>query len=127
MDLVEYKLIKEKTFRRHPWELTRERFLHFLLNQSGVIKNLADTGSGDGYLAASVAIRYPEAQVTAIDINYTNDLLEQLQQNKPANLFFTNDFHHIPSDRPIDAILLMDVLEHIENPEMLLKDLLELK
>lgn len=127
MDLVEYKLIKEKTFRRHPWELTRERVLHFLLDRSGTKKNLADTGSGDGYLAASVAKRYPDASVTAIDINYTNDLLEQLHQNKPANLHFTKDLNRIPSDHPIDAILLMDVLEHIEKPDILLKELLQLK
>lgn len=126
MDLVEYKLIKEKTFRRHPWELSRERFLHFLIDQLPVKKNLADTGSGDGYLAASVAKRYPEARVTAIDINYTNELLEHLQQNKPANLHFTRDIHDIPPDHPADAILLMDVLEHIEKPERLLKELLQL-
>lgn len=127
MDLVEYKLIKEKTFRRHPWELTRERFLHFLLDRLAERKNLADTGSGDGYLAASVAKRYPEASVTAIDINYTHDLLEHLEQDKPANLQFTKDIRHIPSNHPADAILLMDVLEHIGQPENLLKELLQLK
>lgn len=127
MDLVEYKLIKEKSFRRHPWEQTRMQFLFYLLNRLPNKNNLADTGSGDGYLASGIATRYPEARVTAIDINYTDELLEALHTGKPANLRFTRDLHVIPDDPPADAIILMDVLEHIEKPEELLKELLQLK
>lgn len=127
MDLVEYQQIKEKSFRRHPWELTRVRFLHFLLDRLPGKKNIADTGSGDGYLAASVAARYPEARVTAIDINYTDDLLKELKQDKPDNLQFTRDLHDIPADNPVNAIILMDVLEHIAQPELLLEKILQLK
>lgn len=127
MDLVEYKLIKEKTFRRHPWEQTRLRVLRFLLQRLPRIKNIADTGSGDGYLAAGIASRYQEANVTAIDINYTDQLLKELEITKPANLHFTRNLSDIPADQPTDAIILMDVLEHIEIPEELLQDLLQLK
>jgi Methyltransferase domain len=127
MDLVEYKQIKEKSFRRHPWEQTRLQFLLYLLNRLPHKNNFADTGSGDGYLASGVANRYPEARVTAIDINYTDELLEELNTTKPPNLSFTRDLHDIPDNETAGAIILMDVLEHIEKPEQLLKDLLSLK
>ena len=127
MDLVEYKLVKEKSFRRHPWEQTRLRFLCFLLDRLPRKKYFADTGSGDGYLAAGIASRYPEARVTAIDINYTDELLKELDQSKPDNLHFNRNLTAIPTDQPADAVILMDVLEHIEKPEELLKELLQLK
>jgi len=127
MDLVEYKLIKEKSFRRHPWEQTRMQFLFYLLNRLHNKKNFADTGSGDGYLASGIATRYPEARVTAIDINYTDELQKELNIAKPVNLRFTRDLNVIPDHPPADAIILMDVLEHIEKPEELLKELLTLK
>jgi Methyltransferase domain len=127
MDLVEYKQIKDTSFRRHPWEQTRMQFLLYLLRRLPRKKNIADTGSGDGYLAAGVASRYPEARVTAIDINYTDELLEELNTTRPANLFFTREINDLPAEPPTDVIILMDVLEHIEKPEELLKNLLQLK
>lgn len=65
--------------------------------------------------------------MTAIDINYTDELLEELNTTKPPNLSFTRDLHDIPDNETAGAIILMDVLEHIEKPEQLLKDLLSLK
>lgn len=126
MDLVEYKLVKEAGFRRHPWELTRLRFLRFLVNRLPDKNNLADLGSGDGFLAADIAMNHKGATVTAVDINYTEELLTALDKKKPANLRFTRELKEIPSEIQADAIILMDVLEHIEKPGELLKELLKL-
>jgi hypothetical protein len=121
MDLVEYKLVKEKSFQRHPWELTRLRFLRFLVNRLTRKKNIADIGSGDGFLAAGIATAQPAATITAVDINYTSDILALLNEQKPVNLWFTNELNEIPADTPTDAIILMDVLEHVEQPGLLLE------
>ncbi len=126
MDLVEYKLVKEKTFRRHPWEQARLQFLRFQVNRLTHKKNMADIGSGDGYLASGIASLYPDATVTAVDINYTNEILNELNTQQ-KNLRYTRDLKDIPSTRPADVLILMDVLEHIEKPEELLRELLNLQ
>lgn len=124
MDLVEYKLVKKEGFSRHPWELTRLRFLRFLVNRLPGKKNIADVGSGDGYLAAGIAGSQPGATVTAVDINYTEEILAFLNEQKPLNLQFTNELKEIPSNTPANAIVLMDVLEHVEQPGFLLQELI---
>ena len=125
MDLVEYKLVKKEGFRRHPWELTRLRFLRFLVNRLPGKKNIADVGSGDGYLATGIANTHPGAMVTAVDINYTEQILSYLNEQKPVNLQFTNDLNNIPSNSPANAIVLMDVIEHVAQPGLLLQDLIK--
>ncbi len=127
MDLREY-IQTGAAIKRHPWELARLKMLRFFIRKTVADKKLiADVGSGDAFLAGGVAVSWPESNVVAADINYDQALLQKLQEHKPVNLHFTNDIISINSAANLSAIVLMDVLEHVEHPENLLKDLLQLE
>jgi hypothetical protein len=123
MDLLELRSVQSESFVRHPWEFARARIvLHFINKRNKIPKEIVDIGSGDAFIAGSVAKEYPRTNVTAIDINYKKDDLKVLTINKPENLTYFSDIHSIEkSPCKIDIILLMDILEHIENPGTFIK------
>ena len=118
MDLIELSRVGTE-FHRHPWEQARARAVaYFLKNRKPAPQNVLDVGSGDAFIASTVAQQYLDARVTAVDINYTQDVLEKLKT--PANLHLVSSLQQMPADVKTDVVLLMDVLEHVENPgEML--------
>jgi hypothetical protein len=122
MDLLELKSVETESFVRHPWEVARARIVLNLINkQKKSPKSIVDIGSGDAFIANTVAKKYPAAVVTAIDINYSEATLKKLKINKPRNLSYSSDINSIEKAAdPIDILLLMDVLEHMEHPEFLL-------
>jgi 2-polyprenyl-3-methyl-5-hydroxy-6-metoxy-1,4-benzoquinol methylase len=125
MDLIEQK-IQSKEFSRHPWELARLQILFFFLRKTGVPKNFVlDVGSGDGYLASEIAEQFPKCLVIANDIHYG----EKEKSGKKNNLLFLNDIGKLEglTDQSANYVLLMDVLEHIEHPEILLRQITQLK
>jgi len=118
MDLLELKSVKTESFVRHPWEVARARIvLNFINRRKKKPKAIVDMGSGDAFIAGSVAKEYPQTTVTAIDINYKEEDLKVLKINKSGNLAYFSDIGSIEKNPyPIDILLLMDVLEHIEHP-----------
>lgn len=127
MDLSEFIQIRPEGFKRHPWELARLKILSYFIKQcNNHPASIVDIGSGDAFLSSGIAKQYPGSRVTAIDINYTDALLKKLNKDKPQNLYFSNDLHSTVSISEIDIVVLMDVLEHIEHPEDVLKEILSL-
>jgi 2-polyprenyl-3-methyl-5-hydroxy-6-metoxy-1,4-benzoquinol methylase len=121
MDLLELKQIG-KNFKRHPWELARSKVLLFFVGKLFRGKgSLVDIGSGDGFMAKSVAGKFPQVNIIAVDSNYSNYIVHNITDSRLTNISFLED---IPSS-PVtfDGAILMDVLEHIEKPEELLMDL----
>ena len=128
MDLLELRSVQTESFVRHPWELARARIvLKFINKRKKSPKEIVDIGSGDAFIAGSVAKEYPRTNVTAIDINYKNDDLKVLSLNKPGNLSYFSDIDSIEKNPcAIDIILMMDILEHIENPGSFIKTIKDL-
>ncbi len=126
MDIKEFILVKGQNFKRHPWELARLRMLSYFIGQCKQHKTIIDIGSGDAFLSSEIAKKYPGSSVTAIDINYTSELVKELTIDKPGNLYLLADVNSIDSFCSIDIVVLMDVLEHVENPELLLQQLIRL-
>ncbi len=127
MDIKEY-IQAGSTIKRHPWELARLKILKYFIRKT--VKDphqIADIGSGDAFIATGIATKYKEATVTAVDINYEETLLTLIQKEKPSNLFFSKEVITLDTEKSIDAIVLMDVLEHIEDPEKLLQQLLSFR
>lgn len=118
MDLIELSRVGTE-FHRHPWEQARARAVgYFLKNRKPAPQNVLDVGSGDAFIASTVAQQFPNARVTALDINYTQDVLEKIKA--PSNLHLVSSLQQVRADVKTDVVLLMDVLEHVENPgEML--------
>jgi len=101
--------------------------LNFVVN---VIKDnkedgavILDVGCGNGNVSFPLA--YLGYDVIAIDIS--QELIEKnFQKNKFKNLLFKTldlNIEKISLEEKFDAILLLDILEHLENPEILLSNL----
>jgi len=123
MDLAEQKKINILQFNRHPWEITRLKILFFQIKT--VPKNfIVDVGSGDAYITTQLSKTFSNSKLAAIDINYTDKFIKSNENNQLAFLRNIND---LPPSEPIDVLLLMDVLEHIERPQDLLSGIKNLK
>lgn len=126
MDIKEFLLAKNKNIKRHPWELARLKMLSFFIKQYKKPGAIADIGSGDAFLASEIARQYPDSTVMAIDINYTQELINEFISDYPKNLFFYINAGSITNNNKIDFVILMDVLEHIENPDMILNQIFDM-
>ncbi|HVK96859.1 MAG TPA: methyltransferase domain-containing protein, partial [Flavisolibacter sp.] len=122
MDLLEYSRTAND-FKRHPWELSRLKILKFFLEHKIKSKDtILDLGSGDAFIAKSIAAAYPASQVYAVDINYNVGTINKLSEGQ-KNILFKTSIENDQSGQKIDVVLLMDVLEHIEMPANLLREL----
>jgi len=122
MDIKEYEQQTKRDITRHPWEQARLKILSFFINRAEKKRTILDIGSGDAYLASSIAKQWPDSLVAAVDINYTDALLNAVKKNKPANLSLYADLSSITHSfsGTIDIAILMDVLEHVKAPDKLL-------
>jgi hypothetical protein len=120
MDLLEQEKITSANFKRHPWELARFKIVSFLLAGIPSKNFIVDMGSGDAFVAKHLSKTHPNSTIAAVDINYNDRFISE---NKNQNLFFSKSIHSLETTQTIDAVLLMDVLEHIQNPEEILQDL----
>lgn len=104
---------------RHPWELARSDFFCGLVTSDMALGtrpvDILDIGSGDSWLASELVINlHPGSTIMCWDINYTDeDACEPL----PPGLARTT----VKPTRVFDAILMLDVLEHIANDDEFLR------
>lgn len=119
MDLLEKKKI-DKVFKRHPWELTRLKILFSLFNIQSQKNTILDIGSGDAFVSNSLAKKFPNTQIIAIDINYDDEYILHYKE-KPENLYLIKNFENLPVQYPVQIVLLMDVIEHIDDQNSFLK------
>ena len=84
---------------------------------------LADVGCGAGGVLAEVLklikSQYPEVVVHAIGFEISADAVALARTNFPE-LEVRQKFLN-PSDGPFDAVMFVDVLEHVENPRELIR------
>ncbi len=122
MDLTE--IVHFDHSERHPWELARqaviEENLGQLIHQSGKDRDaitVLDIGCGDAYLVAQLSRKFPEIQFVGVDINFTDDQLEQLKEYyKDLNLKIYRNLEDVElNGNAVDVVLLLDVIEHIED------------
>lgn len=77
--------------------------------------NILDVGCGYGAVARSVARALPQSRVIAID-NDTTRLNQALQSQNPSNLEFKLiNLEDYRPDHKIDAVILSNVLEHLND------------
>lgn len=124
MDLLEYSK-RTDTFNRHPWEMARVDILLFFIKKlSTPVRHILDIGSGDAFIASSVAEKYPDASVAAIDTNYDEAVISALNKKMPPNLNLHKNLQDVHVAGKTDLVVLMDVLEHVAQPDKLLEELL---
>jgi SAM-dependent methyltransferase len=101
---------------RHPWEIERFRAYRAILADHGALaaRRVLDVGAGDGWFSQSLLADLPNAEhVVCWDINY-NEL--ELTTDDPR-LVRTAD---APTPG-FDLVLVLDVLEHIPDPEQFIE------
>jgi 2-polyprenyl-3-methyl-5-hydroxy-6-metoxy-1,4-benzoquinol methylase len=91
-------------------------------------KTVADLGCGDGSLLAEIGKRLPAAKCAGLDLSE-----EQISQNRTNRPDL--DWHCVDLDQPIEkdgpladrfeAVVAMEVIEHLDNPAVFLRNALE--
>lgn len=130
MDLVESKRNLNQAGSRHPWERARKEVVVDLIRQHVAVsakpKTFLDIGCGDTWLVEQLSLVFPESKFIAVDIAFDEQLLSKLQARfKGTNIEVFDDLGSALKDRDvkIDAILLLDVIEHIEDDVSFLQNL----
>ena len=103
---------------RHPWEFARLEVLcdwlrHYLDAPGPVL----DVGCGDGFVISSVSSRF-QRRGFGVDNAWEGGVA-----SVPSGVRVTTTLDDLPEIGQPAAILLMDVLEHLENPQDLLSEL----
>lgn len=125
MDLKESALFHEQAKSgqsRHPWELARLELLSYWLRTSALGPGaVLDIGSGDAFLLSELARIWPERLYYGVDSCYGSvDFL-----SPPEQVHLATSLDGVPPEESLAAILLMDVLEHVADPEALLHEVRE--
>jgi trans-aconitate methyltransferase len=118
MDLAEREAIGEHV-RRHPWERARARFVIHQLHQIGPIEGaILDIGCGDAYVLSQIRKAFPTTPCIGVDTAFCGQIA------CPEGVEIYASTQAVPAAiRPAGVILLMDVLEHLDDPAQLLTDL----
>ena len=96
----------------------------FFIQNLSDCKRIIDLGCGYGAVARSIAIAYPQSFVMGIDNNI--ERLEQAQKAKnPLNVQFQLADIYDYECEPFDAVVLSNVLEHIERRDEFLKQIMK--
>ena len=115
MDLSE----RGDSVARHPWEVQRFEAYRRVLADHGALTahRVLDVGAGDGWFSDRLLDHLPaEAEIVCWDVNYDDN---DLEPSHPS-LVRTRQ-------RPsagYDLVLLLDVLEHIEQPAAFIESML---
>jgi SAM-dependent methyltransferase len=107
MDLSE----RRAATARHPWEIERYRAYRRVLAEHGALsaRRVLDVGAGDGWFAESLLAELPHIeQVVCWDLYYDD---AELATGTPR-LVRTRS----APDPGFDLVLVLDVLEHIDDP-----------
>ena len=122
MDLLEAGLTNQI---RHPWEKARFKFFSKVLEPT--IKDfdslkILDMGAGDAWFASRLLDALPsETSVHCVDSNYDENSQVRLNPTSLHNLHIESS----TSEENFSHILLLDVIEHIEDDELFLREVVE--
>ncbi|MDR2194097.1 MAG: class I SAM-dependent methyltransferase [Treponema sp.] len=121
MDLIEVSCNEN----RHPWELSRTtQLLHIVTALCRKIRSadadksilIADIGAGDLYFDYCVLAEIRNIHITAVDMNF------QSLDSPDARIRKTADIRQL-EDYQYDIIIMMDVLEHVADDAVFIKEI----
>jgi SAM-dependent methyltransferase len=103
---------------RHFWEQSKLAFIkRKILKYCPAPEVIADIGCGDGITILALSKLFPESSFWGIDSALTTDLADQIHRRfGGVKCALATDISALDHRKEIDLILLLDVLEHVENP-----------
>lgn len=129
MDLVELKQQDNlESINRHPWEQARMKVIDGLLSKNydrHAQLTILDVGCGDTFVAESILEKFPNSKLYCIDIAFTPEWLEYYKnkyKNIELHVYSSLQEAIVDINDNIDAILFLDVIEHIEDEVAVLKE-----
>lgn len=131
MDLTEFdRIIDKNKYNRHPWEISRRDVLFDLLKSSKIkfpVKRIVDIGGGDAFIINEIYKRNLAEEYFTIDTAYSQEIISQLKANYGENPIqyvqnLTDYLAIFPTEENV-LFLCMDVLEHLEDENEILKHL----
>jgi hypothetical protein len=105
-----------KNVNHHPWELSRGECVFSILKKIK-LHSLADIGAGDKFFTKKL-LKICSGEIYAIDSGYTEDEKEE------AGIICLNNITSLP-ENSVECLIMMDILEHIENDEKFLGEVLK--
>jgi hypothetical protein len=114
---------------RHPWETARLRVIERLIAVHAKIPDgstIVDIGCGDAFVTSAIAARHPSCTVIGIDSGFTSDTLHFDSGEEGTRVKLFRSLPEAAStcriDSPASLILMLDVLEHVEDPRAFLEE-----
>jgi hypothetical protein len=135
MDLTEFdRLFDKDNYNRHPWEISRRDVMLKLLKSSKIkfpVKRIVDIGGGDAFIINEIFKLNLAEECFTIDTAYSEEIISQLKNNYGVNPIhyvqnLTDYLANFPQEENV-LFLCMDVLEHLENENEILKHLTQKK
>jgi trans-aconitate methyltransferase len=113
---VDLKEIADQQSKRHPWEKVRAKFIQRIVKEFAPESfRILDIGCGDGYIAQQLLKDLSPSEYIGIDTNLTSEQIDFYNKKNPE-VTFSNDGKYA-SGKQFDLVLLLDVIEHIEDDE----------
>src|SRR5690554_414037 len=129
MDICEKTTFSKGGFDRHPWELARINVVKNILKKTVKLKSdasILDLGCGDAYVALQLSKHFSLAEFYCVDIAFTTAIIDELSvhlEGHPISLHSSYDDLVAQKTKPVDVVLLLDVIEHIEDEIKFLENL----
>ncbi len=106
-------------FQHYPIKSSRYSSHDYALRLTGKDKDILDIGCGEGFFASKLKMN--GHRVTGIDFLATPANLQAMESYSQMNLD-TGELGAVLGGRRFDYVLLLDVLEHLKDPERLLSE-----
>ncbi len=78
-------------------------------------KEILDVGCGEGFTHQYFLGKDKSLKIVGIDQN--KDLIEKAKKRNPLVSYFSNDLFSLKDEQNYDLLLMMEVLEHLEEPK----------
>lgn len=82
-------------------------------------KSIIDLGCGEGFVENFLLKKGYVAKMTGVDINPSS--IEYAKKNNPGTDFFVGDIFNLKIKNNFDLVLMLEVLEHLSQPDKALK------